>query len=183
MKKRLVGILLSIMMLISMIPITAAGAADASDAVNIIRVKLSIGSPTTYSFFIDGNYSIQQDTSVNLDRQLYTVKAEKGSVGFYLGSKCLAKGSTITLKQHAASSGMNNFIYLYNTDAKKYLKYLGDMVITISGESLQIVNNVYIEDYVCGVIPYEMGESYPIEALKAQAVAARSYGYKSIKSS
>ena len=33
-----------------------------------------------------------------------------------------------------------------------------------------------IEDYVKGVVPVEMGRSRPLEALKAQAIAARSYG-------
>jgi stage II sporulation protein D len=36
---------------------------------------------------------------------------------------------------------------------------------------LYTVAHVYIEDYLCGVVPYEMGNSAPAEALKAQAVA------------
>ena len=31
-----------------------------------------------------------------------------------------------------------------------------------------------------GVVANEMGYTYPLEALKAQAIAARSYGFKSI---
>ena len=37
------------------------------------------------------------------------------------------------------------------------------------------VNTIYIEDYLKGVVGKEMSNSYPIEALKAQAVAARNY--------
>ena len=40
---------------------------------------------------------------------------------------------------------------------------------------LTVVNFVGMEDYVKGVIPYEMGNMWPLEALKAQAVCARSY--------
>jgi len=40
---------------------------------------------------------------------------------------------------------------------------------------LTIVNIVNIEDYVQGVVPYEMSNSWPIEALKAQALCARTY--------
>ena len=40
---------------------------------------------------------------------------------------------------------------------------------------LNVINYVGIEDYVKGVIPYEMSCSWPPEALKAQAVCARTY--------
>lgn len=44
-----------------------------------------------------------------------------------------------------------------------------------SGDKLTVINIVDIEDYVKGVIPYEMSGSWPIEALKAQALCARTY--------
>ena len=40
---------------------------------------------------------------------------------------------------------------------------------------MNVINCVDLEDYVKGVIPYEMAWSWPMEALKAQAVAARTY--------
>jgi len=44
-----------------------------------------------------------------------------------------------------------------------------------TNEDLTIINYVNIDDYVKGVLPYEMGKSWPIEALKAQALCARTY--------
>jgi len=41
--------------------------------------------------------------------------------------------------------------------------------------AMTIINVVSLEDYVKGVIPYEMSPSWPHEALKAQAVCARTY--------
>lgn len=41
--------------------------------------------------------------------------------------------------------------------------------------TLTAVNVVPIEEYLYGVVPYEMPASWPMEALKAQAVCARSY--------
>jgi stage II sporulation protein D len=54
--------------------------------------------------------------------------------------------------------------------------YPGKIVISEFSDIL-IVNHVKIEDYLKGVIPYEMGNlpENQIEALKAQAVAARSF--------
>ena len=42
-------------------------------------------------------------------------------------------------------------------------------------DRMTVVNVVGLEDYVKGVIPYEMSPDWPPEALKAQAVCARSY--------
>lgn len=43
------------------------------------------------------------------------------------------------------------------------------------GGELTVINVVDIEDYVKGVLPYEMSGSWPLEALKAQAMCARTY--------
>ena len=51
----------------------------------------------------------------------------------------------------------------------------------VTGGSLHVINVVDLEEYVKGVIPYEMSGSWPIEALKAQAICARTYACKSVK--
>jgi stage II sporulation protein D len=53
--------------------------------------------------------------------------------------------------------------------------YRGALEVRASGSALQAINVVGIEDYIRGVISKESPSSWPIEALKAQAVAARSY--------
>lgn len=54
--------------------------------------------------------------------------------------------------------------------------YKGSMLFKINNSAILPINTVNIEDYTKGVIGYEMSDSYPLEALKAQAVASRSYG-------
>ena len=54
--------------------------------------------------------------------------------------------------------------------------YPGDLSLTIQDGQLRAVLRIGVEDYVRGVIPWEMGEGFPEEALKAQAVCARTYG-------
>jgi stage II sporulation protein D len=56
-------------------------------------------------------------------------------------------------------------------------------IILRSNGLLRTVNIVNVEDYVRGVVACEMPSSYPVEALRAQAVASRSYGMSKIKSS
>ena len=53
--------------------------------------------------------------------------------------------------------------------------YKGSIHIVRKHNDLTVINDVGLEDYVKGVIPAEMPSSWSIEALKAQAIAARSY--------
>ncbi len=47
---------------------------------------------------------------------------------------------------------------------------------------LQVINSVGLEDYLQGVVPAESPASWPAEALKAQAIAARTYAITTAKS-
>lgn len=53
--------------------------------------------------------------------------------------------------------------------------YRGTIHIINDNGEMTVINDVGIEDYVKGVTPAEMPSSWNIEALKAQAVAVRSY--------
>ncbi|HOW90344.1 MAG TPA: SpoIID/LytB domain-containing protein, partial [Elusimicrobiales bacterium] len=52
--------------------------------------------------------------------------------------------------------------------------YKGDIYLRTNGaEKLEVVEHLPVEDYLCGVLPAEMSPDWPLEALKAQAVASR----------
>jgi stage II sporulation protein D len=53
--------------------------------------------------------------------------------------------------------------------------YRGDVVVDSDGAGLSVVNVVGLQQYLYGVVPSEMPPAWSPEALKAQAVAARSY--------
>jgi len=57
-----------------------------------------------------------------------------------------------------------------------YPRYRGCFEITVAdGNRFLVINEVNLEDYLYQVVPSEMPMSWPLEALKAQAVAARTY--------
>jgi len=60
--------------------------------------------------------------------------------------------------------------------------YRGALRLSSNGKSLQVVNLVGLELYLRGVVPDEVPDTWPPEALKAQAVAARSYAMATRKS-
>jgi SpoIID/LytB domain protein len=53
--------------------------------------------------------------------------------------------------------------------------YRGQVEVAVTGQKLNVINSVGLEQYLAGVVPQEMPSAWPAEALKAQAVAARSY--------
>lgn len=55
--------------------------------------------------------------------------------------------------------------------------YAGTLEVRGREEGYTIVNVVPLETYLCAVVPSEMPSTYALEALKAQAVCARSYAY------
>lgn len=53
--------------------------------------------------------------------------------------------------------------------------YRGDFIIINWNNGLTLINQISLEDYLKGVVPSEMPSRWNEEALKAQAIAARSY--------
>ena len=56
--------------------------------------------------------------------------------------------------------------------------YRGNFEIAKTDKGLLLINEVLLEEYLYSVVPSEMPSSYPAEALKAQAVSARTYAYQ-----
>lgn len=55
--------------------------------------------------------------------------------------------------------------------------YRGTLEVECRGDGLLLVNEVTMEEYLYAVLPSEMPSSFGKEALKAQAICARSYAY------
>ena len=58
--------------------------------------------------------------------------------------------------------------------------YRGGVYLRAHAGKVDAINVVHLEDYLRGVVPAEMPRSWPIEALKAQAVIARTYAVSRI---
>jgi Stage II sporulation protein len=60
--------------------------------------------------------------------------------------------------------------------------YRTSLVVTRTGNTSAVVNRLPMEYYLRGVVPRESPASWPVQALRAQAVAARTYAYSRIRS-
>ncbi len=61
------------------------------------------------------------------------------------------------------------------------LEYRGALTFVARGSRLLVINHLELEDYLRGVVPSEMQASWPDDALRAQAIAARSYTLTSLR--
>lgn len=83
-------------------------------------------------------------------------------------------------KKSALASGDGlNLVSLI--DGAASAKYRGSLEFRVENGKLAVVNQLNIEDYLCGVVPAEIPPAWPKEALKAQAVAARNYALQRVE--
>jgi stage II sporulation protein D len=59
-----------------------------------------------------------------------------------------------------------------------YDTYRGVLRVILKATSANVVNRLPLDDYLRGVVPAEMPSGWPAEALKAQAIASRSYALR-----
>ena len=60
--------------------------------------------------------------------------------------------------------------------------YRGSMKLVKKKQGILLINTLTLREYLYGVVPSEMPSSYPMEALKAQAVCARSFAWRQMRS-
>ena len=85
-----------------------------------------------------------------------------------------------------ATAGEGGFLKIARMDSRPlgargipWHEYRGFLTIRREADStLRVINTVALEPYLYGVIPAEIGAHVPMEAMKAQAVAARTYALK-----
>ncbi len=58
---------------------------------------------------------------------------------------------------------------------KRTAIYRGDLEFSVGESTMSIINHIDVEDYLKSVVASEMPSSWPLEALKTQAVCARTY--------
>ena len=138
--------------------------------VRVLLTKLNLTDRLTAA--LDGCYSLG-DLSFQRGAKLL-ISCASGKIIVYYEGMALSADREIVLVRHQTEEGKENGLRL-NGD---YALYCGDLHITTDGHTLTPVLHIPVEEYLLGVVPYEMSDSFPLEALKAQAVAARTYALR-----
>ena len=172
--------LMYIVLLVFLCPAAAFAAALNQGTVlsGTVRVYLSsIADTNQVDLTLDGSYTLGESGSEYPRGTNLHVSNQNGTLILQTGTSRQNVGTQMKLRRH--DSAGNNGIRIAQARYPSNL-YPGDLEIRVSGTSLQIIVHVFIEDYLMGVVPYEMSNDFPREALKAQAVAARTYTLKKI---
>lgn len=146
---------------------------------DFLRVK--VNQNTTVGFRAYHSYSIYcNNAKINYnisDGEIFSSSIYNNTdIKLYGHSGLICSGKTIELRQ----STENNYFELKDIDGLPYSKYPDNLKLYIMNGTIYCINNVYMENYLKGVVPLEIGSSVPLDALKAQAIAARTYAIKNI---
>jgi len=111
--------------------------------------------------------------SVHTNRTVCTTDPLKGYI-------LVPNKNEIAIKSGGHLYPLNTDALVLRPDTKGYVStkgkwYRGKLMVKNVGGKLIVINDIPLEDYLKGVVPSEMPPSWEYEALKAQAIAARSY--------
>lgn len=163
------ALLLAVALIVLLLPVSSA---PADSGVKYVRVLLSTESVPSMTIPVKGTYMLTQSQRTFQDGTL-TVSAGSGGVTVSHSKEgLLYTGSAATIER--ADLGRDAGYLTLNTAAGTR-NYLGNFTFTASGGALSVVNSVPLSQYLYGVVGYEMSDTFPLEALKAQAVAAKGY--------
>lgn len=155
----------------------------------MVRVWLkSLGtSITTLDVTPNGSYTAEgSQTSFSLasgQSVHVSFNTATGQITMSQNGRSYEMGTEMAFRRGSTASG--NGVKIAQAGRPNNL-YAGDLKIVArssgSGYEMYVIAYVYMENYLYGVVPYEMSSSSPLEALKAQAVAARTFTVRKMNS-
>ena len=160
-----------------------------------VRVLISQKNRSESTVRIYGNYAVHDAAGNALfiaqDEAAYTVKAENSAVSLYSAfGTLLYSGASVSFKEFEGDDA-NNCVKVSSVSMGSDVTdrtYRGDMEVYYFAKSgnydsywngLYVVNEVYIEDYLEGVVAAEVGAGWAAEAQKAQAIVSRAFAIQS----
>ena len=72
-------------------------------------------------------------------------------------------------------------VQIFNQVEEKETHFEKNQIVRVKREKKNVIEKIPLENYVMGVLSGEMPTTFPMEALKAQAVAARTYVLRKIE--
>lgn len=148
---------------------------------SFINVKLSVGETASVRLDLCGAYYVAENMRAVVGSEssprAAAVTVEDGKITLSSGGSTVYRGSEITLMRvnYNESAG---WLQLFCSGNANERKYLGNLVFRINDDgTLRVINNIPTAHYLYGIVPYEMSESCPIESLKCQAVASKTYAF------
>ena len=174
MKKRPIVLLLLVMLTV-FFTITAPALADIQSNIRVYLRRLQ--TEDTLRITVKGQYATEDGRLSFSDGATLTVVLRGNQLVLHTGQTAVVMGESMKLVRCQSDTPS----YLLLSDGPGM--YEGDLALDISSNAIRPILTINVEDYLLGVVPFEMGDSFPLEALKAQAVTARTYALRKSGSS
>lgn len=144
----------------------------------IIRVYLRrLQVQDSLHIAVEGTYMLEDGSMYFQNGAQLDVVLREGQLVLHSGEIIVAMGDSMTMRR--CEDEVSGALLLQGEGGR----YEGDLRLSIADGAIRPVLTLGVEDYLLGVVPYEMGDSFPLEALKAQAIAARTYALRKSGSS
>jgi len=168
--RRTAALALAALIILMLLPLPVNSAMAESDG--MVRVKLTrLGAPSTLGFTAGCDYYVNGDTNARIPSgSKVKLNVSGSSIILSCNGYTLDMGDDFTVKRKSTGAAGVKF-----TSPALSNLFCGDLRFMLSSGGITTILTIYVEDYLKGVIAYEMSNSYPVEALKAQAIAARNY--------
>ncbi len=124
-----------------------------------------------YAAYLDGEDWTVYVKGASRSEVERAAKEDAFSVTGFEGYSMTGGEAPVIVPEKAVLTGGN----VGNTFKLNGMPYRGMLTFSVNGTVMTAVNVIGLEEYLYGVVPSEMPQSYAQEALKAQAVAARTY--------
>ena len=173
MKKRLFVLPFALLILIMVFAFPAS--ADTPSSIRVYLRRLQVED--TLRVTVKGQYATQDGRLSFSDGAKLVVVLRGDQLVLHTGQTAVVMGSSIKLVRCQSETPG----YLLLNDGTGM--YEGDLSLDIVENAIRPILTINVEDYLLGVVPFEMGDSFPLEALKAQAVTARTYALRKSGSS
>ena len=173
MKKRPFVLLLILLSLLFAVSLPAS--ADIQSNIRVYLRRLQVED--TLRITVNGQYATQDGRLSFSDGAKLTVVLRGDQLVLHTGQAAIVMGSSMKLVR--CENEKPSYLLLNDTTGM----YEGDLSLDIVENAIRPILTINVEDYLLGVVPFEMGDSFPLEALKAQAVTARTYALRKSGSS
>ena len=173
MKKRPFVLLLILLSLLFAVSLPAS--ADIQSNIRVYLRRLQVED--TLRITVNGQYTTQDGRLSFSDGAKLTVVLRGDQLVLHTGQAAIVMGSSMKLVR--CENEKPSYLLLNDNTGM----YEGDLSLDIVENAIRPILTINVEDYLLGVVPFEMGDSFPLEALKAQAVTARTYALRKSGSS
>ncbi len=181
--RRILCAALSALMLISCLFSVALSDPETSPAPDIRVLLRRLNLTDQADLVLDGVYTAGSGKNVTMafPRGAHiTVTVREGQLYLSYEGMNICVGNSLRLTRNASGDETDISTAGGLRFAKDGPLYPGHLSLTIENGILRPILTLSVEDYLLGVVPYEMSDSFPVEALKAQAVCARTYALSKV---